>query len=98
MISKYIFIQLKQICIQKEILFIYIYIYIYIYIFHPIKTFPYYMNFSLHTALMIVSDLPFLFAKVRILPSVYKWNSSTMLYKSCKEGYRILEYCAIKVK
>ena len=48
----------------------------YITFFHLIKYFFYYMNFSFDTFLVTVSGLPFLFAKIRILLSVYK---STML-------------------
>ena len=59
---------------------------------HPIKIFFYYMNFSFDTFLVTISGLPFLFAKVRILLSVSKLNSSTMV------GHRILEYYAMKVK
>ena len=51
----------------------------YITYFHPIKIFLYYMNFSFDTFLVTISGLPFLFAKVRILLSVCKLKSSTML-------------------
>ena len=76
MISKYIFIQSKQICIKK---YIYIYIFYYITFFHSIKIFLYYMNFSFDNFLVTISGLPFLFAKVRILLSVCKWKSSAIL-------------------
>ena len=68
----YIFIQSKQICIQKKYFY-------YVTFFHPIKTFLYYMSFSFDTFLVTISGLPFLFAKVRILLSVCKLKSSTML-------------------
>ena len=70
MISKYIFIQSKQICIKKAVF--------YITFFHPSKIFLYYMNFSCDTFQVTISGLPFLFAKVRILISVCTLNSSTM--------------------
>ena len=70
MISKYIFIQSKQICIQKEIFVIYNFFFI------QLKYFFNYMNFSFDTFLVTISGLPFLFGKVRILLSVYKLNSS----------------------
>ena len=66
--SIYVFIQSKQYCIQKAIFLLYN-------IFHPIKYF-FYMNFSFDTFLVTISALPFLFAKGRILLSLYK---STML-------------------
>ena len=74
MISKYIFIHSKQICIPN--------CFYYITFFHPIKIFLYYMNFSFDTFLVTISGLPFLFAKVRILLSVCKLKSSTMLPES----------------
>ena len=51
----------------------------YIAFFHPIKISFYYMSFSFDTFLVTISGLPFLFAKVRCLLSVYKLNSRTML-------------------
>ena len=59
MISKNIFMQPKQICIEKKKRFYYITF------FHPIKIFLYYMNFSFDNFLVTVSGLLFLFAKVR---------------------------------
>ena len=76
MISKHIFIQSKQICIQKKYFYC-------ITFFHPIKIFLYYMNFSFDTFLVTISGLPFLFAKVRILLSARKLKSSTIPYESC---------------
>ena len=49
MISKYIFIHSKQICIPN--------CFYYITFFHPIKIFLYYMNFSFDTFLVTISDL-----------------------------------------
>ena len=51
--------------------------------FHPIKIFLYYLSFPFDTFLVTISGLPFLFAKVRILLSVCKLKSSTMLQESC---------------
>ena len=72
MMSKYFLIQSKQICILKKRFY-------YITFLHAIKIFLYYMNFSFDTFVVTISGLPFLFAKVRILLSVYELNSSTML-------------------
>ena len=68
----YIFIQSKQIFIQKKYFY-------YITFFHPIKIFLYYMSFSFDNFLVTISGLPFLFAKVRILLSVCKLKNNTML-------------------
>ena len=73
MISKYIFIQSKQICIQKKKTFL-----LYNF-FHPIKIFSYYLSFPFDTFLVTISGLPVLFEKVRILLSVCKLKSSTMV-------------------
>ena len=73
MISKYFFIQSKKICIQKKIFFSHNFF------FNPIRIFFYYMKFSFDAFLVTMSGLSFLFAKVRILFTVYKLNSSTML-------------------
>ena len=43
------------------------------------KIFSYYMNFSFDAFLVTISGLSFLFPKVRILLSVYKFKSSTIL-------------------
>ena len=72
MISKYIFIQSKQICIKKTFL-----------LYNFLKIVLYHMNFPFDTFLVTISGLPFLFAKVRILLSVCKLKSSTMLRESC---------------
>ena len=84
MISKYIFVESKELCIQKEIFLLHNFSFIHL------KYFFYYMNFSFYTFLVTISGLPFLFAKVRLLISVYELNSSMMFYESCQEGYRIL--------
>ena len=72
MISKYIFIQPKQVCIQKEIFLLNNFF------LDPVKIF-FVMNFSFDTFLVIISGPPFLFANVRILLSVYKLNKNTVL-------------------
>ena len=72
MISKYIFIQSRQICIKKKC-------FCYIAFFHPFEIFFCYINFPFDTFLVAISGLPFLFAKVRILLSVCKLKNSTML-------------------
>ena len=77
MISKNIFMQPKQICIEKKKRFYYITF------FHPIKIFLYNMNFSFDTFLLTISGLQFLLAKIRILLSVCKLKRSTMLSESC---------------
>ena len=71
MISKYVFIQSKQISIKKEILSLYN-------VFHPIKICLYYMNFSFDTFLVDHICSSILFAKVRIFLLEYKLKSTTM--------------------
>ena len=51
----------------------------YLTFFHPVKIPFYYMKFSFNAFLATISGLPILFAKVRILLSLYKLNSSIML-------------------
>ena len=65
MTSKYIFIQTNKFVFKKKY-------FCYTTFFRPIKIFYYYMNFSFDTFPMTVSGPSFLFAKVRILLSVYK--------------------------
>ena len=72
MISKYIFIQSRQICILKKCFY-------YIAFFDPFEIFFCYMNFPFGTFLVTISGLPFLFAKVRILLSVCELKNRTML-------------------
>ena len=52
---------------------------------HPIKIFLCYMNFSFNIFLVTISGPPFLFPKVRILLSVCKFKSSTMLWEAAKD-------------
>ena len=47
--------------------------------FHSSKVYFYYMNFLLNTFLVSISDLPFVFIKVRILLSVCKLNNNTKM-------------------
>ena len=58
MISKYIFIQSKQICIPKKKRFYYITFFH----FMRLKYFLYYMSFSFDTFIVPISGLLFLFA------------------------------------
>ena len=51
----------------------------YITFFYPMKIFSYYMNFSFDTFLVTISGVSFLSPKVRILLSVCKFKSSTIL-------------------
>ena len=88
MISKYIFIQsinfylIKFICMISRYIFIQSNLYskrnifVFLLFFYPIKIYFYYMNFSFDTFLVTMSGLSFLFAKVRILLSVYKSTMS----------------------